>query len=155
MLKSFNKLALVLALALPTLSYANYTITPVRVNIKPGSMMGSLTVHNNNDSEKRFQIRVYQADETKSKAHEEETKDLVVSPAMFSVAKQKGQMIRIVIKNKDAAFQQKHYVLSVKELAHGKEEANAVKLLTDFRVPIIVGDDTVASQEASQETDRK
>jgi fimbrial chaperone protein len=142
MLKSFNKLALVLILALPTLGYANYTITPVKVNIKQGSMMGSVTVNNNNDVDRRFQIRVYQTDATKSNITEEETKDLVVSPAMFNVAKQKGQMIRIVVKNPDAAFKQKYYVLSIKELEHNKTKDNAVTLLTDFRVPVIVGDDT-------------
>lgn len=150
MLNTFNKLALALILVLPTLGYANYTITPVKVNIKPGSMMGSLTVHNNNDVERRFQIRVYQTDETKSKVTEEETKDLVVSPAMFTVAKQKGQMIRIVVKNPDAAFAHKHYAISIKELEHGKTEANAVQLLTDFRVPVIVGDDTEAPKEEAK-----
>ena len=148
MTKFFNKLALVLVLVLPTLGYANYTITPVKVNIKPGSMMASLTVHNNNDSSRRFQVRVYQTDESKSKLSEEETKDLVISPAMFSVEKQKGQMIRIVVKNPDAAFKHKYYVLSIKELEHGKAEANAIKLLTDFRVPVIVGEETEMQVEA-------
>jgi P pilus assembly chaperone PapD len=102
--------------------------------------MASLTIQNNNEDDRYFQIRIYRADKDNKEHSAEETKDLVVSPAMFKAVGKKGQIIRVAVKNPDAAFKQKHYVMSIKELPHGKEEMNTVKLVTDLRVPILVGE---------------
>lgn len=148
----FNKLKFIMvaALLVPTLASANYTITPVNVHIKPNAMMSSLTVHNNNDASRHFQIRVYKVDKNNNVAHQEESKDIVVSPSMFKVNMKKAQMVRIAIKNPEAAFKHKHYVLSIKELPHGAVEANTVKIVTDFRVPVLVGDQDLSEEKAKE-----
>jgi fimbrial chaperone protein len=143
MLNFLNKskiIILLIACILPSMALANYTITPVKVQIKPNSMMTSLTVHNNNDASRHFQVRVYRILDIKTgKMSEEETKDLVASPSMFKVADKKAQMVRLAVKKPEEAFKHKHYVVSVKELTHGAVEANTVKIVTDFRIPVLVG----------------
>jgi len=153
MSKILNKVLFLLICAIPTWSYANYTITPVKVHIKPGAMMSSLTVHNNNDSSRHFQIRVYKVD--KHKATEEDSKDLVVSPSMFKSGSKKAQIVRVAIKNPAEAFKHQHYVLSIKELPHGEVEANTVKIVTDFRVPVLIGDDANSAEAKAEDTKKE
>ncbi len=144
------KIALFLVLAVPHLVYANYTITPVKIQIKPGSMMSSLTVHNNNDATRYFQVRVYLIDKTNNA--ELETRDVISSPSMFKSNPKKSQIVRIAIKNPEEAFKNKNYVLSIKELPHGEIENNTVKFVTDFRVPLLIGD---AEQENGDQNEQK
>jgi len=145
MIKHLNK-ALMLLMVVPSIASANYTVSPVKVNIPEGSMMSSVNIHNNNSDTRRFQVRIYQTNKEKTMTHDEEARDLIVSPAMFKVDAGKDQMIRVAIKKSDTAFANKYYVLSVKEIAHGKDEKGKVKFLTDFRVPVILGaDDTTVS----------
>jgi len=150
-----TKAAVALICAIPVVSYGNYTVTPVKVNIKPNSTMASLTIDNNNTEDRHFQVRIYQGDQKNTAPSAEETKDLVASPATFKIGGKKKQVIRIAVKNHDAAFQNKYYVLSVKELPHGKAEANTVKMVTDFRVPVIVGEMPVTDETASKKEDAK
>jgi P pilus assembly chaperone PapD len=138
--KIFARAFFLLISLIPVVAYGNYTVTPVKVHIMLGSTMASLTIQNNNEDDRYFQIRIYRADKDNKEHSAEETKDLVVSPAMFKAVGKKGQIIRVAVKNPDAAFKQKHYVMSIKELPHGKEEMNTVKLVTDLRVPILVGE---------------
>jgi P pilus assembly chaperone PapD len=141
-----NKIIVAFIALLPTITYANYTVTPVKVQIKPGSMISSLTLQNNDSIPHHFQLTLYKADD-KGNTSDEETKDLIVSPSMFKVEAQKPQMIRVAIKNLEAASEHKHYILSVKELPHGKIEANTVKVVTDFRVPVLIGDKEEKNEE--------
>lgn len=143
MSKIFNKLmfAIIVVLFFPILAHAHYTITPVKVHIKTGSMMSSLTINNNNDDARYFQVRIYAVGD--SKDHEIETKDIISSPSMFKVNGKKSQMIRVAVKNAEEAFKHKHYVLSVKEMPHGENEHNTVKFVTDFRIPVILGESEV------------
>ncbi len=129
---------LLIILFLPVITYANYTITPVKIYIKPGSMMSSLTVKNNNDMPRYFQVRIYAVD---SSGKDIETKDVISSPSMFKSKARKNQIVRIAVKNPDIAFKQQKYVMSIKELPHGEVENNTVKFVTDFRVPIFLGEE--------------
>jgi P pilus assembly chaperone PapD len=154
MVKHLTKLVLAFICIFPTFANANYTITPVKMHIKPGSVMASLTVYNHNEAPRHFQIRLYKTD---SKGHEiskEETKDLVVSPAMFNANEKKGQIIRVAVRKPDEAFKHKYYVMSIKELPHGKEEANTVKLVTDFRVPVLVGEQDEVEEDKENKEDK-
>lgn len=130
---------------LPIAASANYTVTPVKLNIKPGSTMASLTIQNNGDSNRSFQVRVYQTDEHGVNLSQEETKDLVVSPSMFKATEKKGQVIRVAVKNPDMAFKHKHYIISVMELPRETKDENTIKLVTDFRVPVLVGEGAAAA----------
>lgn len=150
-----TKAAVALICAIPVVSHGNYTVTPVKVNIKPNSTMASITIDNNNTEDRHFQVRIYQSDQKNMKVHDEETKDLVASPATFKIGGKKKQIIRIAVKNHDAAFQNKYYVLSVKELPHGKTENNTVKIVTDFRVPVIVGEMPAMDETASSKEETK
>lgn len=135
----------------PIAASANYTVTPVNLNIKPGSTMTSLTIQNNGDVQRSFQVRIYQTDEKGINLSEEETKDLVASPSMFKAVEKKGQVIRIAVKNPDVAFKQKRYIVSVIELPREVKGENAIRLVTDFRVPLFVGDEEGTVTEGSKE----
>lgn len=137
----------------PVLAHAHYTITPVKVHIKNGSMMSSLTVNNNNDDARYFQVRIYAVGD--SKDHEVETKDIISSPSMFKVNGKKSQMIRIAVKNAEEAFKHKHYVLSVKEMPRGENQANTVKFVTDFRIPVVLGDSEMHGADLEVNEDKK
>jgi hypothetical protein len=74
---------------------------------------------------------------------------------MFQAIEQKGQIIRVAVKKPDIAFKHKYYVLSIKELPHGKEEANTVKLVSDFRVPVLVGEHDEIEEDKMEKEEKK
>lgn len=134
------KIVLLLIMVIPVFAYGSYTITPVVLNIKKGVMVSSLSVTNNKDDASYFQLEIYESDENRQSQNP--TKDVIAAPSMFKINGKKTQIIRIAIKNQEAVFNHKYYVLSIKELHHGENQANTIKFIKNYRIPITFGDDT-------------
>jgi len=164
MRKYLLKTVLAISCVLPSVAFGNYTVAPVKIHIKEGSTMSSITLSNNDDRETHFQITIYplhkDEESNTKKLGDKETKDLIASPAMFKIKGKKDQVIRIAVKDPKSATTQKYYAVSVKELPHkeNKSDTNVVQFVTDFRVPVVVGEDPDANKnntDTKQESDAK
>jgi len=145
MTKLYIRLFAAIIFLAPALSYANYTIAPVRIEINRQDKIASLTIKNDSDRPKYFQVSVHKLGSVdgNGKQHYQETKDLIVTPVMFSVDAVKSQLIRVALK--DNVMHSSHprgYQLSIKELPHNIEkEGNNIHFVTEFKVPVSVKDD--------------
>lgn len=164
--KYLVKIILAISCVLPAIAFGNYTVAPIKLHIKEGSSMSSLTLNNNGDNEIHFQISIYPVHKDEksntTKFGEKETKDLISSPAMFKMKGQKEQIIRIAVKDPKAAATQKNYVISIKELPHKEKSSdiNTIQFVTDFRVPVLVGNadeshESDTNKDAKHESDAR
>jgi fimbrial chaperone protein len=152
MIKHFyKKLSLLLICVLPTLAHASFTITPVKLKINKDEKIAAVTIKNDSNEVKNFQLIVYKVENIDGKETYKETKDLVVTPVMFKIQPGKSQLVRVAIKNKMYSVQENAYTLSVKELPHkmNKEGAN-VQLVTEFKIPV-----SVEAADQKEESDTK
>jgi len=141
MLKNF-KIFLAGVCLLPTLSFANFTLSPVKLTINKDQKVTALTLSNNSDKPRSFQLITFKIDHKDGHEVDTPTKDIIVTPLSFKVAPGKTQTIRVAIKNEGTyKVDERQYRISVKELPHKLDkEGNHVQLVTEFRVPISITD---------------
>ena len=150
MKKSFyTKLSLLIFCILPTFAYGSFTITPVKLKINKDEKIAALTLKNDSNEVKHFQLIVYKVENEHGKEVLKETKDLTVTPVMFKIAPGKSQLVRIAIKNKMYSVMEDGYRVSVKELPHKVNAEGAhVQLVTEFKVPVSIEADGKKETEA-------
>jgi len=141
-----KKLISVLIL-LPAVSYANFTISPIKVMFKPGMKVSSITVKNDAATDKHFQLSLLKVENKDGADMYVESKDLMLTPVMFKVAAKKSQLVRVAMKEGSDFPKGSKYVVSIKELPHGEIEANTVKFVTEFRVPVVFGEEKEEKKE--------
>ena len=127
---------------LPTLALANFTISPVKLTINKDQKVTALTLSNNSDMPKSFQLTAFKIDHQDGHEIDTHTKDIIVTPLSFKLAPGKTQTIRVAIKNEGTyKIDERVYRVSIKELPHklGKDGAH-VQLVTEFRVPVSISD---------------
>ena len=157
----YTKLSLMILCILPTIAYASFTITPVKIKITKDEKITSLTLKNNSELLKHFQLLIFRVENENGKEVLKETKDLTVTPAMFKVKPGGSQMVRVAIKNKMYSVKEDGYRLSVKELPHKiNPEGAHVQLVTEFKVPVSIEPGTQEgevkdSREESSEDSKK
>lgn len=128
-------------------SYADYSISPVKVIISKEEKITSVNFKNETDRQKSFQLSVYRETPEGNKEKLTEAKDLTVTPAIFRLQGGETQLIRIAIKN-NLAREGNKYRLSIKELPPKVIGAgNNISIVPDFRLPITIIDQKVEYQE--------
>jgi fimbrial chaperone protein len=152
MKKSFyTKLSLLILCILPTFSYGSFTITPVKLKINKDEKIDALTLKNDSNEVKHFQLIVYKVENVQGKEVLKETKDLTVTPVMFKIAPGKSQLVRIAIKNKMYSVMEDGYRVSVRELPKKiNAEGARVQLVTEFKVPVSIEADHKKETEAQK-----
>lgn len=145
MVYKFNfRLFLFSIFILPTLSYANFTIAPVKLKINNNEKIAAISVKNNTNEAKSFQLIIYKVIFEDGKEVQKETKDLIVTPAMFKIPAGKTQLIRVAIKSNNMySTIEDGYKISVKELPRRLNAEGAhVQLVTEFKVPVSISSQT-------------
>ena len=141
--KFYVQLFLVLSCLFVRSAYANYDISPVKLNLDDKNRMTSLQVKNNNTKEASFQITILK--KVKKKGHEvlEESKDIVITPVIFHLPPKKSQLVRIALKGPVDVNSENQYTVSIKELPYRgpkrSSDSNTVQLITNFMVPLSTG----------------
>ena len=153
MMKHFlTRFFIILINILPAISYAGYTISPVKVQIDKDKKITTIQLTSTNNEERRFQLTVLKLQSENGKNVFKETKDLLVTPGMFKLAAGKTQTIRMATKdNVMYTEQQDIYKLNIRELPHFDQrltEGSAVQLVTEFQLPVSITGNRVASEEA-------
>lgn len=149
--KSLNISLLVTAL-LASNAFANYTISPLKLNITPEEKITSLSFTNNDEQDsKNFQVTVYQVHNEHGQEVSEETKDLIATPRTFKLGPKMTQLIRVGSRNA-SMVKNVNYKLSIKELPVNKvivKGQHLVQMLHDYRVPVVIKS-TSRSEEETQ-----
>ena len=120
---------------------ADFTISPVQLAIDKNQKVASINLKNNSKEDKKFQLIPYKVDYSQEgKQSLQETKDLTIAPLMFTIKGGQEQIVRVKLKNSPSQPYKINYILSIRELPHktSLESENVVRLVTDFRVPIII-----------------
>ena len=138
--KTFNKLILIIIASIPSLTLANFTISPVMLQMHKDEKITSLTLRNNSNQPINFQLRAYKVVMEKGVETTQETKDLFVSPLSFRVGAGKTQTVRVAVKE-NASYNVNNisYRISVMELPHKiNAEGAHVQLVTEFKIPLTI-----------------
>jgi fimbrial chaperone protein len=132
-----TKLVLILVCMIPSFTFANFTVTPVELEINKDKKVSSITLENNNSEDKNFQLTVYKVS---NQGEYTETKDLQITPMMFKVASGKSQLIRVALNSKALySIVPKGYVLVVQELPHViAKKGSHVDVITEFKIPVSI-----------------
>lgn len=142
---------IILISILPAISYASYTISPVKVQIDKDKKITTITLTNTNDGERRFQLVALKLQNENGKDVFKETKDLLVTPVMFKLAAGKTQTIRMATKDNVMYTEQANgYKLNIRELPHQDPklaQGAVINLVTEFQLPVSVTGNRVASGE--------
>ena len=72
-----------------SLAIAGYSISPVRLYLKPEDKLTTLNISNGNDTDSTFQLAVYKWTRVNGEDVYTESKDLLVTPVMFTFAPEK------------------------------------------------------------------
>ena len=136
----FNKILssiCVLAIFLITsVANANYLVSPVKLELDKKEKITSLHFQNEGATEKNLQVKILKRDMSKPGKVYAPTKDLIASPVIFKVQPNRGQLIRIAIKNFKAKSEKDDYRVSIKEVPQGVAEEGKVRFVTEISVPI-------------------
>lgn len=122
---------------------ADFTISPVQLTIDKDQKIATINLTNNSKEDKKFQLIPYKVNYShEGKEALQETKDLTIAPLMFTIKGGRDQIIRVKLKNLSPSqpYNKINYFLSIRELPHkaSLDAENVVKLVTDFRIPIII-----------------
>jgi fimbrial chaperone protein len=118
---------------------ASYSISPVRLYLKAEDKLTTLNISNGNDTEATFQLAIYKWTRVNGEDVYTESKDLLVTPVVFSFAPDKTQLIRIAQRHNTAIKTEQSYRLFLKEVpSRQSSENNAVNVVLQFGVPIFL-----------------
>lgn len=118
---------------------AGYSISPVRLYLKAEDKLTTLNISNGNDTEATFQLAVYKWTRVNGEDVYTESKDLLVTPVVFSFAPDKTQLIRIAQKHNKVIKTEQSYRLFLKEVpSRQATENNSVNVVLQFGVPIFL-----------------
>lgn len=134
----FKNIAALVVCLLPACAFATYTISPVELTVGKDKEMSSLTIKNENDHERHFQLMIFKKVKENNTEVLKETKDVIATPLVFKLPTGKEQLVRVRLKNDMYATAEKAYVVSVKELPHGKGKGSYVNFISEFQVPLTV-----------------
>jgi len=140
MIKSHLKLAgIAFTMLMPFSAYASYSISPVKLTVTENAKITSLTVRNESDQTKTFQLTVYEVVKKNGKDEFVESKDIKATPVIFKASAGKAQLVRVSVKNTEDK-NDKNYKLSIKEINPKlpKAEGSVVNIIPEFQIPVQV-----------------
>lgn len=145
MKKLINLASIILLGILPLSAYASYSITPVALKVTDNSKVTSLSIRNESNQDKSFQLTVYEMVQKNGHDTYKESKDLMATPTIFRTKAGKAQLVRVSVKN-TAGKTDRSYKLSIKEINPKlpKQEGAAVAIIPEFVVPVEVAGSNTA-----------
>lgn len=138
-------------LILPSVSKAEFVISPVKAYLKTGEKVTSISITNNGDSEASFQLEQKKWIKASDKDFYEDSKDLLLTPVIFTLQPGKKQLIRIGLRSETLrADEEKAYRVFVKELPKPKwqqETSAALNFVLELSIPVFVEPKQLAERQ--------
>jgi fimbrial chaperone protein len=108
--------ALAAALWLPPASAGAFSISPLRVDLSRATPTAALTVRNEADGEVVVQVETLQWSQADGQDVLDPTRDLIVSPAVFTLPAQGTQLVRVALRRDPDARRELSYRMVVQEV---------------------------------------
>ena len=108
--------ALAAATWLPAAWAGTFTISPLRVDLSRSTPTAALTVRNENDAEVVVQVETLQWSQADGQDVLDPTRDLIASPAVFTLPARGSQLIRVALRREPDARRELSYRLVVQEV---------------------------------------
>lgn len=135
-LKSFS-IIIFLLFSVASSAFADYGISPVKLEINKEKKIASFKFKNNLDIEKFFQVTIVKKGKD---GVNEVSNDLIATPVIFKVLPKRVQLVRITNKKALEEYSKDdEYRVLVKELPQGKVDPGTVKVISEFSLPIKIG----------------
>ncbi len=142
MTKNFYAKLFFLALfILPNFAFASFSISPINLVIDKGSKISSMTLQNNYPYEQTYQLIVYKIENVKGEQKFVETKELLVTPAIFKIGAGKSQLVRVAVKEGVMySHREEGYRLAVRELPRRAATGSkaTINFVTQFNLPVTI-----------------
>jgi fimbrial chaperone protein len=144
-----RKLISVIALATAAPAVAGtFSIAPIRVDLEAGQLIEALTVRNESGEQPVvIQAQIFAWSQTDGQDALAETRDLIVTPAVFTVAKQAQQIVRVAVRQKVKTKRELTYRLILKEVPPATETPafTGLQLALRLSIPVFVAPRTRVS----------
>lgn len=108
--------ALTAAAWLPPASAGSFSISPLRVDLSRPTPTAALTVRNEDDAEVVVQVETLQWSQADGQDVLDPTRDLIVSPAVFTLPAKGTQLVRVALRRNPEARRELSYRLVVQEV---------------------------------------
>lgn len=122
-------------------SAATYTVTPVRVELRPGERSALLNLRNDSDKELRFQIAPHEwSQSVDGEANLTPTDNLVVFPALLTLAPGTERKVRIGLTKPLSADRESTFRVIFEELPDPPASTSGaqVQIVTKMSIPVFV-----------------
>lgn len=117
---------------------AGWEIDPIRIELSPQQQTAALTVKNNSDQATSIQIQAVEWAQQGGKDIYKPTKELLVSPPIFSIAPKSEQIIRVALRREADPAKELAYRISLQELPQATQNFMGVKVALRVSLPVFV-----------------
>lgn len=135
----------------PTLTHAAaLSVTPVRVHLSHDERTAVVTLRNGADHETVVQVEALAWDQAEGDDRLMATRDVIVSPAVFTLAAGKSQLVRLSLRREADATHELSYRLILQEVPSALEvQPSGLRVALRVSLPVFVAPRTAASPRLS------
>lgn len=141
--------AALIALAAFRADAAAFFVSPIRVELSADRPTAAMSVQNDSDETLVIQAQPIAWSQSDGQEIYDQTGDLIVTPAIFSVAPRSNQVVRVGLRRPVTSASEISYRLSLQEVAQPQVQATGVQMLLNIVLPVFV---TPASAAAAHLT---
>jgi fimbrial chaperone protein len=136
-----RRLAFLLGLAAAgTATAGTFSIAPIRVELNGAQRTAVLTVHNDEDAPMLVQATTLAWSQPGGDEHTEATRDLLVTPPIFTLPPRGEQVVRVALRASPDATRELDYRLLLAEVPGPPEQGfTGLRLALRLSVPVFVG----------------
>jgi fimbrial chaperone protein len=125
--------------AADTAAASTLSVAPIRVNLSSGTRTAVLTVHNQEDSPVVVQARLAAWSQPQGEDQLDDTRDLLVTPPIFTVPPKGQQVLRIALLREPDAARELDYRLVLSEVPSSTPtETTGLKVALRITLPVFV-----------------
>ena len=128
--------AMALSVSLPAAGGA-FAVAPIRVELQRGEKTAVLTVHNETDTETLIQVRPVLWSQQGGAEQFEDSRDLLVTPPIFTLAPRGEQIIRVALRRAADPARELSYRLLVQEVPRAASQGQS-QLMVALRLSLPV-----------------
>jgi fimbrial chaperone protein len=116
-----------------------FAVAPIRVELRAGQTAGELTVHNDTDKATLIQLRAAEWSQQDDAEQYTETRDLLVTPPVFTLPANGEQIIRVALRRPPDAARELSYRLFIQEVPPAANpELRQLTLALRISLPVFV-----------------
>lgn len=125
----------------PSAGAATFGVTPMRVDLGPAAPIGVVNINNGGERAITIQVRAYRWQQPDGTDTYEETRGLILSPPIFTLAPGETQLVRVAERAPRTGTTEQAYRLVVAEVPEADRAAEsgvALRMVTRFNLPLYV-----------------